>query len=48
MYIGTRIKNKEILLDEINSIDPSWKPIPTGKISGRKKAPSRSNLVEEI
>ena len=37
LYKNGRLRSSELLLDEINTIDPSWKPVPTNRTGGRKK-----------
>ncbi len=37
LYKNGRLRATDLLLDEINTIEPSWKPTPTNRIGGRKK-----------
>ena len=37
LYKNGRLRATNLLLDEINMVDPSWEPIRTNRIAGRKK-----------
>ena len=37
LYKNGRLRSTDLLLDEINTIEPSWEPIPTNRVGGRKK-----------
>ena len=37
LYKNGKRRETDLLLDEINTVDPSLKPIPTNRVGGRKK-----------
>jgi len=37
LYKNGRLRASNSLLDEINMVEPSWEPIPTNRVGGRKK-----------